>query len=205
MNAADHMVDILDEMMRHVGTAQKSEAHQQGLWHRSFHCWIVAGGSEPAVLFQHRSRSKDLFPNLLDVSAAGHYEAGEQIDDGVRELTEELGVTVPSDALMPLGIMIERWENRSTTHREFCHTFLLRDDRPLTEYRLQPEEVSGLFAIRISDGLALFSGDVKQIPALGIALDTHGRLVSAKRYLALEDFVPRPDLYYRDLFLTAAD
>jgi 8-oxo-dGTP pyrophosphatase MutT (NUDIX family) len=44
------------------------------------------------VLLQRRSRYKDTHPNLLDVSCAGHVDAGENIVEcALRELREELG------------------------------------------------------------------------------------------------------------------
>ncbi|MDF2939105.1 MAG: hypothetical protein K0Q90_4478, partial [Paenibacillaceae bacterium] len=94
--AQDENFDIFDEHMNHIGTASRQEAHAQGLWHRTFHCWVLRKGSAGwEILLQLRHKDKDTFPGLLDVSSAGHLLAGELVEDGVRELEEELGIGVP--------------------------------------------------------------------------------------------------------------
>ena len=37
----EELIDIYDENMHPLGTAPIMQAHQEGLWHKSFHCWIV--------------------------------------------------------------------------------------------------------------------------------------------------------------------
>jgi isopentenyldiphosphate isomerase len=54
--------------------AWKSEAHRLGLWHRCFHCWIVApetsfGG--PYLFVQRRAVGKETWPDRLDVTVGG--------------------------------------------------------------------------------------------------------------------------------------
>ncbi|KAL3794495.1 hypothetical protein HJC23_013968 [Cyclotella cryptica] len=79
-------------------TNTRRQIHRQGDWHRSVQVWIAqrvshgANNSTIRVLLQRRSRYKDTHPNLLDVSCAGHVDAGENIIDcAYRELREELG------------------------------------------------------------------------------------------------------------------
>ena len=38
---AEELIDIYDEKMNLLGTATREQAHREGLWHTSFHCWIV--------------------------------------------------------------------------------------------------------------------------------------------------------------------
>ena len=91
--------------MKFVGTAMKSEAHKTGMWHTAIHCWFVRReGNNSFLLFQKRASDKVLFPDYLDITAAGHYQSGERVEDGVREIVEELGIDVPFTALIPLGI-----------------------------------------------------------------------------------------------------
>ena len=35
---ADELIDIFDENMNLLGTALKSQAHRERLWHKTFHC-----------------------------------------------------------------------------------------------------------------------------------------------------------------------
>jgi hypothetical protein len=82
------MVDLFDASGRPVGVAGKRAAHRLGWWHFVFHCWLyrVGGG----IILQRRGPGKKVYPGLYDISAAGHYTAGEGVADGVREIGEEL-------------------------------------------------------------------------------------------------------------------
>jgi len=84
------IIDIFDEDMKHVGTMEKVRAHNENRWHKSVHIWITDGKN---VLVQLRAAGKREFPNLWDISAAGHLPAGEDPLQGAkREFEEELGI-----------------------------------------------------------------------------------------------------------------
>lgn len=74
---------------------ERSKVHADGDWHRSVQVWIVQqdpNSRKVLVLLQRRSNFKDTHPNLLDVSCAGHVNAGDDIlQTTLRELREELG------------------------------------------------------------------------------------------------------------------
>ena len=200
----DEVVDIYDENMTRTGTALKSEAHRKGLWHRAIHCWVVRGPSPGAVLFQKRGRSKAVYPNALDISAAGHYRAGETAREGVRELIEELGLAVPVEQLTPLGVKIDVGVFQEHVVHEFCDVFLLRDDRAPRGYAPDPDEVDGLVGVGVPDGLALFSGERSEASAQGIEYDHASREWGAIR-LSIDrgSVIPRVDPYYYKVMILA--
>ena len=70
---AEELIDIYDEKMNLLGTATREQAHREGLWHTSFHCWIVRRSPEgrPQVLLQIRGKTQN-HPSLIDISSAGH-------------------------------------------------------------------------------------------------------------------------------------
>ena len=74
---------------------KRSQVHKDGDWHRSMHLWIYqpdSSSDDVRVLLQRRSPFKDTHPNLLDVSCAGHVNAGDDIlETTMREMAEELG------------------------------------------------------------------------------------------------------------------
>mgnify|MGYP000375304950 CR=1 FL=1 len=47
---ADELIDIFDENMNLLGTALKSQAHREGLWHKTFHCWLARKNDEGRVM-----------------------------------------------------------------------------------------------------------------------------------------------------------
>ncbi|MDC3417918.1 hypothetical protein [Aquibacillus salsiterrae] len=34
-------LDIFDHNKKHIGKANREDAHRLGLWHQTFQCWIV--------------------------------------------------------------------------------------------------------------------------------------------------------------------
>ena len=101
---SDEMVDIFDEGYRKRGIANRDLAYVYGMWLNSFHCWLFRRSNGGQILFQKRSSSKKLFPDCLDISAAGHLQTGEVALEGIREIEEELGIQVDSSKLIPLGL-----------------------------------------------------------------------------------------------------
>ena len=153
-------LDVVDEVGRYMRTAPRNEVHERGEWHRVFHCQIVTlRDGVPTAVLQRRTRSKAAFPGLLDISAAGHLAAGETPLDGVRELEEELGVRPASADLVPLGVRrLADDSGEGTLNCELTSVYLLRDDRPLTDYVLARDEVDAVLDVPIADLLGLFEG-----------------------------------------------
>ncbi len=188
----DEKVDVLDAYGEKTGeSVWKSEAHRMGLWHRCFHCWIVspnttAGG--PYLFTQRRATEKDTWPNKLDVTVGGHLGAGEATLDGLREVKEELGLTVAPDELLALGA--RRVEKRIPTglDREFQEVFLLARSLVPEDLRLQEEEVAAVIRLRLDDIEVLYKGDT--IPAEEWV---DGKISPVS--VGLADFIPDEDGY----------
>jgi isopentenyldiphosphate isomerase len=193
--------DIYNESMELIGTELRSEVHKHGYWHKSFQCWFIVKENEKNyILFQRRHSSKDTYPNLLDVSSAGHLSAGEKIEDGVRELEEELGIAVKYDELIPLGVIIEKKMEEYFIDNEFANVFLYYCEIPMEEFRLQAEEVTGMFKILTADLIELFEGNVQSIEANGYELDESGKNKELDLHVCVKDFVPHCLDYYMKIF-----
>jgi isopentenyldiphosphate isomerase len=186
------MLDVFDDMGRHLGVKPRHEVHQNGDWHRVFHCQIATSRSGvPTVVLQRRSDEKAAFPGLLDLSAAGHLEAGEKPVDGIRELTEELGVVADKDELILLGerrLVDDSGEGH--LNKELTSVFLLKDDRPLGEYVLQLSEVDAVFDAPIKDLLRLFANNLDQITLTGVKGAGSPEATPTSLNATLDDFVP---------------
>ena len=88
-------IQAVDEKRQPLGIKSREEIHRLGYWHETFHCWFVKKvHNEWMIYFQLRSKEKADYPLLLDITAAGHLLAGETINDGIREIDEELGLAV---------------------------------------------------------------------------------------------------------------
>ncbi|MFD0696987.1 NUDIX domain-containing protein [Paenibacillus sp. GCM10027628] len=207
MGNSEEMFDIYDRQMNWLGVAPRSEVHKKGLWHQTFQCWIVSFEKpEPLILLQLRAPDKDLFPSLLDISSAGHLAAGETVREGVRELEEELGLNVHFDDLLACGKFAEEdLISEQLMDREFCHVFIYRCDQPLKDYKLQEDEISGIFAVKVEELDQLVHGQQTVITASGYELLGDGQLREITKPISLSDLVPHPTAYFDLLFQTLRD
>ena len=193
------MVDVRDgESGERTGeVVWKSEAHRRGLWHRCFHCWVFgAGAGGPYLLVQRRSATKDTWPGYLDVTAAGHLAAGEEPLDGLREVEEELGLRVDPGRLTPLGTRLAEQRIPGGLDRELHDVFLLGDDTPPGDLRLQREEVEAVLRVGLDDAESL--GTAGSAPAR----EYRDGGVSETR-VRVSDFVPNTDDYLRRVAVAA--
>lgn len=183
-------LDVFDELGRHVGVRDRLTVHAEGWWHQVFHLLLVSPRHGGTAILQRRAPTKLAFPDLLDLSATGHLAVGERPVDGLRELREELGVEVAPDALVPLGVRRIVDHTPEGVNREFAHVFLALDDRPLGEYRPDPDEVSAVVELGVDAGLDLFSERVDRAPALEGRVGRSERPIEVRR----DDLVPEAPL-----------
>lgn len=187
----DERIDALDEHGIKTGeVVRKSEAHRQGIWHRCFHCWVTGtdGAGEPYLLVQRRAPGKSSWPGRLDVTAAGHLAAGENTLDGLRELEEELGLSPDPERLVPLGTRRIEQEIPSGCDREFHDVFLLQEDTPPQELRLQEMEVASVLSLSLGHVERLAAGENV---CVGEWAGTRGTSTE----ISMGDFVPNEDDY----------
>ena len=183
--------DIFDENMRQIGVKARDCVHRDGDWHQVFHCWVVgedASGSQ-FVILQMRAPDKDMYPGKLDISAAGHLEAGEMVADGIREIEEELGLCVRFDDLIPLGRRLGVARFCDLLDYQICHVFLYRCDQPLIDYVYQKDEITGLLKLPLNAGINLLSGEVERLTVNAVGFDADRISITAA------DFIPSHDRY----------
>jgi len=198
-------LDIYDETLTKIGVKLRREVHKEGSWHKSFHCWIVRRDEKgDYLLFQKRGNDKLFLPNLYDITSAGHYSAGETMEDGVRELQEELGIEVNYSELKYLGFRIEIYKGEKIFNREFCDVHILRKDLEIKDYHVDETEVEGLIQIKIKDVMDLFTGRVDSVLAEGIEWDWGSmRWVDIRKKVTKDVFIPRIDQYYQKMCMIA--
>lgn len=152
---AGEMIEITDRDGTSTGrTATRETVHQDGLWHRTFHLWVLNG--EGAAIMQRRSKVKQIEPGRLDLSVGGHYRAGEELTDVLREADEEIGLRLrPGDITHLLTRSNERFYDHATD-REVQEVYVVRSSLQLHEYRMNCREVSVLYEVPLAGLLELY-------------------------------------------------
>jgi len=98
---------------------------------------VVIFGSDGRMLIQQRQRDKIGWPGMWDFSAAGSAVAGDSsLDAAIREVQEELGLTLAPEELQPV----------LTMHGDsfFCDIYLVHRDAAIEELSLQETEVQAV-------------------------------------------------------------
>lgn len=62
------IVKVFNEQHEQIGTATRAEVHEKGLWHETFHCWLV---NEDYIYFQVRSSQKRIIQGCLILQQQG--------------------------------------------------------------------------------------------------------------------------------------
>jgi len=168
--AIPELLRIFDKNLNPKGIKNRTTAHKRGLLHQGTHCWIIRPNNK--ILIQRRSSRISGNPGLLDVSAGGHMVFGETLRDSGREVKEELGLRIPFEKMTYLGNVLKEAKgnklNGDPYHdKEIVHIFFMYDDTPLDQYKLQEEEVDGIFEMDIDEGLRFFAGKTETVKLEG--------------------------------------
>lgn len=104
------LLDIVDENDNIIGQQDRGKIHQDGLLHREVHVYFFTPRGE--LIFQHRAKDKDTFPDLLDATVGGHVEIGHSYEEtAVKEAAEETGIKIDPAGLMLVGA-IDKYRER---------------------------------------------------------------------------------------------
>jgi isopentenyldiphosphate isomerase len=192
------LIKIYDKDRNSLGVVTRSEVHKFGHWHETFHCWFVSreNGNE-YVLFQMRSNDKKDFPNLLDITAAGHILADESVQEGIREVKEELGIEISFGELKFLGIINDCIRQENFIDNELCNVFIFESNIGFDEFRLQKEEVSGMLKAEFKDFQQLWAGEKDEISVTGFRNDSSGNALIVNGNVSIKDFVPHDPAYIK--------
>jgi hypothetical protein len=195
------LVDVLDPNgFGKTGQAVDIEqAWREGLWIGTFNLWVVQDVSPGSyILYQRRKATSTWAPLCLDVSAGGHYEAGEVLLDGLREAKEELGRTYDPTDVTFIGRRLYVADISGRRIRNVVDVCIVRDDAPLSDFQPQESELAGLYRCRIDELLALHRGDISSFRADGVKF-SNGYLVEHTYDTERDSFPYNWDHYHQKM------
>jgi isopentenyldiphosphate isomerase len=194
------LIKTFDEHGKVTGVATREDVHKIGHWHETFHCWFVSREEGiDYIYFQLRSKTKKDYPNLLDITAAGHILSHETIQDGIREVSEEVGIHVSFEELTPLGVIKYFVEREDLIDKELANVFLYNFQGSMNDFIPQMEEVSGILKTKFTSFCELFLGEKTEIKVEGFELGKSGERTTVDRFVTKANFVSHEDLYYREI------
>lgn len=157
-------IDTYSKEGEYLGVKNRSLVHDKGLLHYAIHCWVFGYYyGRLTVVFQKRKANKRLFPDKYDVAAAGHYLAGEYGRDGLRELTEELGLPIDNyDICYYETINCQHYDN-SISNNELCNVYFCKLNSKLEDLIFDSQEIEDLIFADAKDCLSLLMSGTKEI------------------------------------------
>lgn len=111
---------------------RRGERLRAGEYHKVVHIWIV--NSMDRVLIQRRSKHRKLMPNIWAVTSGSVIAGEDSLTAARRELSEELGISLPETEFRSLGRLVRR--------NSLCDVWLVRRNIAVPDMRFQREEVS---------------------------------------------------------------
>lgn len=145
------LIDIVDKNNKELNKKTTiNDAHEKGLWHRVVHVWIFNKFSE--ILVQLRSEKIELFPNLWDISVAGHVDSGEEpLTSAIREIKEEIGLIVNKKDLNFFKILKRTNKYKKMINNEFYYVYFLEYNKDINNLKKQESEIIDLKFIKLNE------------------------------------------------------
>ncbi|MCR6110932.1 NUDIX hydrolase [Bacillus sp. A301a_S52] len=193
----NEQLKIFDEDRNEIGVASRGEVHKLGYWHETFHCWFTTNEEGiDYIYFQIRSSEKQDYPNLLDITAAGHLLVDETICDGIREVQEETGIKVSFDELIGLGVIKYCVERNCFIDKEFANVFLYQSKNTFNDFKVQRDEVLGIVRAQFKEFYQFCLQEKEDIRIEGFELNKSGRKVPIDKLVNKNHFVPHENAFY---------
>ena len=125
--------NIYDEDMNKTGKIiNYKEKLKEGEYHLSIHVWIE--NENKKYIIQKRAKTMKRFPNMWSVVTGGCITGEEGIEAAIREVEEEIGITLCKDNMQKLGIIKRKYD--------FVEIWKAKEEIDLTKLKLQKSEVS---------------------------------------------------------------
>ncbi len=139
--------DIFDENDEPTGkVAGFNEVYAKGLWTHGVH--IIIYTPENKVVMQKRASSLVFHPNQVEISVGGGVDAGETPEQAIiREVKEELGLTVPAARLRFIGKKKHNHHLKNRIDRSFLYSYAICMSEDELQMKADPAETKLIFLI----------------------------------------------------------
>ena len=158
----DEFLNLIDDKARMTHYSKpRSLVHRDGDLHPTVHIWLIKRKDMGIyALLQKRSSEKQINPDCFDVSAAGHVSQGEEFRHAaVKELREELGLSVSGDQLELIGLHNHLYTNDEVRDNELSAVYLYRGKVDTDKLVVRSSEVSEVGWVEIDELLSVMKNE----------------------------------------------
>jgi len=146
------MLEIVDENDNIIGLETREKVHKEGLLHREIHVFFLTPKGE--IIFQHRAKDKDTYPDKLDATVGGHVDPSMTYEEtAVKECKEETGVDIDTSKLLFLTKMRKKSFDQVTgmTNNTFRSQYAYLYDGSIFDLQIEDGKATGFETRKIDD------------------------------------------------------
>lgn len=146
------LLEIINENDEVIGLETREKIHKEGLLHREIHIWFLTPQAE--IVFQHRAKDKDTYPDKLDATVGGHVEPKMLYEEtAVKECKEETGIDIDLKKLVFLRKMRKKSFDEATglTNNTIRSQYAYLYDGSINDLQVEDGKAEGFEAWKIDD------------------------------------------------------
>ncbi len=178
------MLEVIDEQDNVIGLESRKKVHQDGLLHREIHIWFLTPKGE--IIFQHRAKDKDTYPDKLDATVGGHVEPKMSYEEtAVKECKEETGIDIDLNKLVFLTKMRKKSFDEVTglTNNTIRSQYAYLYEGNISDLQIEEGKAEGFEAWKIDDLPNLSEIDKKKFIGLILSDDMMALFNKAREML----------------------
>ena len=184
MNELLQMLEVIDENDNVIGLEDRTKVHKEGLLHREIHVWFITPKGE--IIFQHRAKDKDTYPDKLDATVGGHVEPNDSYEyTAIKECKEETGIDIDPSKLLFLAKMKKKSFDEVTklTNNTIRSQYAYLYEGPISDLQVEEGKAEGFEAWKIDDLANLSESDKNKFIGLILREDMLVLFSKAKEIL----------------------
>jgi len=146
------LLEVINENDEVIGLETREKIHKEGLLHREIHIWFLTPNAE--IIFQHRAKDKDTYPDKLDATVGGYVEPKMSYEEtAVKECKEETGIDIDFGKLVFLKKMRKKSFDEATglTNNTIRSQYAYLYDGEIKDLQIEDGKAEGFEAWKIDD------------------------------------------------------
>lgn len=175
------MLEVINEKDEVIGLETRAKVHQDGLLHREIHIWFLTPNGE--IVFQHRAKDKDAYPDKLDATVGGHVEPNMSYEEtAVKECKEETGIDIDTSKLLFLRKMRKKSFDEATglTNNTIRSQYAYLYEGAISNLQVEEGKAEGFEAWKIDSLSQLSDADKNRFIPLILREDMMGLFDEAR-------------------------
>ncbi len=180
------MLEIVDENDNVIGLETRDKVHELGLLHREIHIFFLTPKGE--IIFQHRAKDKDTYPDKLDATVGGHVEPNMSYEEtAVKECKEETGIDIDPSKLLFLTKMRKKSFDEVTelTNNTIRSQYAYLYEGPPSDLQIEEGKAEGFEVWKIDDLPRLSESDKARFIGLFLKEDMIELYKKARKYFSV--------------------